>query len=83
MAGNFGIGSLICLLLSIQGCEATGEISITSIIAGGGHANGANDMELGDLGSKATIGRYKALVDLRQSKVSFTTFMLGCYISII
>ena len=45
--------------------------------AGGGHANGANDMELRDpfvykhLGSMATIGRYKALVDLRQSKVSF------------
>ncbi len=43
----------------------------------GGHANGANGMELGDpfvykhLGSMATIGRYKALVDLRQSKVSF------------
>jgi NADH:ubiquinone reductase (non-electrogenic) len=43
----------------------------------GGHANGANGMNLGDpfvfknLGSMATIGRYKAPVDLRQSKVSF------------
>ncbi|WCJ29164.1 Internal alternative NAD(P)H-ubiquinone oxidoreductase A1 mitochondrial [Euphorbia peplus] len=42
--------------------------------AGGGHANSAKDMDLGDqfvykhLGSMATIGRYKALVDLRQSK---------------
>lgn len=46
--------------------------------AGGGHANSANDLSLGDpfvykhLGSMATIGRYKALVDLRQSKVSLT-----------
>lgn len=37
----------------------------------------ANGMDLGKpfvykhLGSMATIGRYKALVDLRQSKVSF------------
>uniref|UniRef100_A0A7C8YLG8 NADH:ubiquinone reductase (non-electrogenic) n=1 Tax=Opuntia streptacantha TaxID=393608 RepID=A0A7C8YLG8_OPUST len=42
--------------------------------AGGGHANGAKDVDLGDpfvyrhLGQMATIGRYKALVDLRQSK---------------
>lgn len=42
--------------------------------AGGGHANAAKDVELGDpfvykhLGSMATIGSYKALVDLRQSK---------------
>ncbi|GAB2274474.1 Internal alternative NAD(P)H-ubiquinone oxidoreductase A1, mitochondrial [Dionaea muscipula] len=41
---------------------------------GGGRAKKAKDMELGDpfvyrhLGSMATIGRYKALVDLRQSK---------------
>lgn len=41
---------------------------------GGGHANAVGDIELGDpfvykhLGSMATIGRYKALVDLRQSK---------------
>ncbi|TYH09749.1 hypothetical protein ES288_A07G121800v1 [Gossypium darwinii] len=41
---------------------------------GGGHANGAKDMNLGDpfeykhLGSMATVGRFKALVDLRQSK---------------
>ncbi|KAH9701758.1 Internal alternative NAD(P)H-ubiquinone oxidoreductase A2 [Citrus sinensis] len=44
--------------------------------AGGGRANSAKDMELGDpfvyrhLGSMATIGRYKALVDLRQNKES-------------
>jgi hypothetical protein len=67
LASNFGIGSVICLLLSFQGCRATGEIYITSIRAGGGHANGANDMKLGypfvykHLGSMATIGRYKAL----------------------
>ncbi|KDP46479.1 hypothetical protein JCGZ_08451 [Jatropha curcas] len=42
--------------------------------AGGGHADSAKDIELGDpfvykhLGSMATIGSYKALVDLRQSK---------------
>ena len=43
---------------------------------GGGRAGSGKDLELGDpfvykhLGSMATIGRYKALVDLRQSKVS-------------
>lgn len=43
---------------------------------GGGHANSAKNMNLGNpfiykhLGSMATIGRYKALVDLRESKVS-------------
>ncbi|PKI58470.1 hypothetical protein CRG98_021155 [Punica granatum] len=42
--------------------------------AGGGHANCAKDAEFGGpfvykhLGSMATVGRYKALVDLRQSK---------------
>lgn len=42
--------------------------------AGGGRANSAKDIELGDpfvykhLGSMATIGRFKALVDLRESK---------------
>ncbi|XAR58904.1 NADH:ubiquinone reductase (non-electrogenic) [Bertholletia excelsa] len=42
--------------------------------AGGGRANAAKDIDLGapfvyrHLGSMATIGRYKALVDLRQSK---------------
>ncbi|XWS52976.1 hypothetical protein CRYUN_Cryun11dG0118300 [Craigia yunnanensis] len=41
---------------------------------GGGHANSAKDIDFGDpfeykhLGSMATIGRFKALVDLRQSK---------------
>lgn len=44
--------------------------------AGGGHANGVGDLELGapfvykHLGSMATVGSYKALVDLRQSKVT-------------
>ncbi|RDX69340.1 Internal alternative NAD(P)H-ubiquinone oxidoreductase A1, mitochondrial [Mucuna pruriens] len=42
--------------------------------ASAGHANSAKETEFGDpfvykhLGSMATIGRYKALVDLRQSK---------------
>ncbi|CAO2840869.1 unnamed protein product [Amaranthus hypochondriacus] len=42
--------------------------------AGGGRANSAADIDLGEpfvykhLGSMATIGRYKALVDIRQSK---------------
>ncbi|GMH07369.1 hypothetical protein Nepgr_009209 [Nepenthes gracilis] len=42
--------------------------------AGGGRASSGKDIDLGDpfvykhLGSMATIGRYKALVDLRQSK---------------
>ena len=45
--------------------------------AGGGYANGAKDMEFGEpfvykhMGSMASIGRYKALVDLRQSRVRF------------
>lgn len=43
---------------------------------GGARAGSAKDLDLGEpfvykhLGSMATIGRYKALVDLRQSKVS-------------
>ncbi|KAJ4979396.1 hypothetical protein NE237_010176 [Protea cynaroides] len=42
--------------------------------AGGGHANTARELELGapfvykHLGSMATVGSYKALVDLRESK---------------
>jgi NADH:ubiquinone reductase (non-electrogenic) len=50
---------------------------------GAGHANSAKEMELGDpfvykhLGSMATIGRYKALVDLRQSKVINITSLLS------
>lgn len=49
--------------------------------AGGGHANCAKDMDFGGqfvyrhLGSMATLGRHKALVDLRQSKV--TLFILA------
>ncbi|KAK8697779.1 hypothetical protein V6N13_113916 [Hibiscus sabdariffa] len=56
---------------------------------GGGHAYGAKDMNLGDpfeykhLGSMATVGRFKALVDLRQSKeakgISLAGFILCCY----
>lgn len=44
--------------------------------ANGGRANSAKEIELGapfvykHLGSMATIGRYKALVDLRESKVT-------------
>ncbi|KAE8815224.1 internal alternative NAD(P)H-ubiquinone oxidoreductase A1, mitochondrial-like [Hordeum vulgare] len=44
--------------------------------AGGGHANSQVEVDLGPkfvykhLGSMATVGRYKALVDLRQSKGS-------------
>ncbi|WVZ68321.1 hypothetical protein U9M48_017277 [Paspalum notatum var. saurae] len=44
--------------------------------AGGGHANSETEADLGPpfvykhLGSMATVGRYKALVDLRQSKES-------------
>lgn len=44
--------------------------------ANGGRANSAKEIELGvpfvykHLGSMATIGRYKALVDLRESKVA-------------
>ncbi|KAL3334059.1 hypothetical protein AABB24_030695 [Solanum stoloniferum] len=56
---------------------------------GGGHANCAQNINLGDpfvykhLGSMATIGRYKALVDLRESKdakgvslAGFTSFFV-------
>lgn len=49
--------------------------------AGGGRAFSAKDTELGEpfvykhLGSMATIGRYKALVDLRESKVYITKTM--------
>lgn len=45
--------------------------------ADGGYANTSVNIELGEpfvykhLGSMATVGRYKALVDLRQSKVIF------------
>lgn len=52
--------------------------------AGGGYANGGSDMELGapfvykHLGSMATVGSYKALVDLRQSKVKeFNIYLLS------
>ncbi|TXG74407.1 hypothetical protein EZV62_002986 [Acer yangbiense] len=51
--------------------------------AGGGQANSAKDIELGDpfvykhLGSMATLGRFKALVDLRQSKDAKGVSMAG------
>lgn len=58
--------------------------------SGGGHANSARDADLGapfvykHLGSMATVGRYKALVDLRQSKVrslqDFCHVSFSCYI---
>lgn len=47
---------------------------------GGGHANVVGDLELGapfvykHLGSMATVGSYKALVDLRQSKVTIIKY---------
>ncbi|XP_031271216.1 internal alternative NAD(P)H-ubiquinone oxidoreductase A2, mitochondrial-like [Pistacia vera] len=53
--------------------------------AGGGHANSAKDMDFGDpfvykhLGSMATLGRHKALVDLRQSKESKGISMAGFF----
>lgn len=51
--------------------------------AGGGRAYGAKDIELGEpfvykhLGSMATIGRYKALVDLRETKEAKGISMAG------
>ncbi|KAL8029588.1 hypothetical protein ABFX02_14G234200 [Erythranthe guttata] len=51
--------------------------------AGGGRANAAKDLDFGEpfvykhLGSMATIGRYKALVDLRQSKEGKGVSMAG------
>lgn len=51
--------------------------------AGGGRANSAKDISFGDpfvykhLGSMATVGRYKALVDLRQSKEAKGVSMAG------
>jgi len=67
-------------LLLVQVAERQGKY-LASLLnrigkAGGGHANSAKDADLGDpfvyrhLGQMATIGRYKALVDLRQSKVT-------------
>ncbi|KAJ0083418.1 hypothetical protein Patl1_31087 [Pistacia atlantica] len=53
--------------------------------AGGGHANSAKDMDFGDpfvykhLGSMATLGRHKALVDLRQSKESKGISLAGFF----
>jgi NADH:ubiquinone reductase (non-electrogenic) len=52
--------------------------------AGGGHANSETEADLGPpfvykhLGSMATVGRYKALVDLRQSKVSYWSMFSIC-----
>jgi len=50
--------------------------------ANGGRANSAKDIDFGEqfvyrhLGSMASIGSYKALVDLRQSKVIFIPKLL-------
>ena len=50
--------------------------------ANGGRANSAKDVDFGDqfvykhMGSMASIGSYKALVDLRQSKVTFISELL-------
>ena len=52
---------------------------------GGAFASTAKDLEFGDpfvykhLGSMATIGRYKALVDLRQGKVKNVKKTLLCF----
>lgn len=59
--------------------------------SGGGRVNQAKGIELGDpfvykhMGSMASVGSYKALVDLRQSKVTqefnfktFTLFVEDC-----
>ncbi|KAI4972448.1 hypothetical protein ZWY2020_003373 [Hordeum vulgare] len=65
--GDGGCGDKACTLLTAQ----------QSVMkAGGGHANSQVEVDLGPkfvykhLGSMATVGRYKALVDLRQSKGS-------------
>ena len=50
--------------------------------ANGGRANSAKDVDFGDqfvykhMGSMASIGSYKALVDLRQNKVTFISKLL-------
>ncbi|CAA6654750.1 unnamed protein product [Spirodela intermedia] len=55
--------------------------------AGGGHANSSGGIELGapfhyrHLGSMATVGRYKALVDLRQSKEAKGLLSLAGFVS--
>lgn len=52
--------------------------------AGGGRANAAREYKYEEpfvykhLGSMATLGRYKALVDLRQSKVNFKPLRSLC-----
>ncbi|KAK8601680.1 hypothetical protein V6N13_058635 [Hibiscus sabdariffa] len=52
---------------------------------GGGHANSAKELDFGDpfeykhLGSMATIGRFKALVDLRQSKEAKGVSLAGFF----
>lgn len=70
----------VCLNLSKQVAERQGKYlaELFNKKIGeqdGGKALSAKDINLGDpfvykhLGSMATVGRYKALVDLRQSKV--------------
>lgn len=56
---------------------------------GGGRRNSGGEVELGDpfvyrhLGSMATIGRYKALVDLRQSKVKASIHFLAALVELL
>ena len=48
---------------------------------GGGKAGSSTDKDLGEqfvykhIGSMASVGRYKALVDLRQSKVRYSSLL--------
>jgi NADH:ubiquinone reductase (non-electrogenic) len=48
---------------------------------GGGKAGSSTDKDLGEqfvykhFGSMASVGRYKALVDLRQSKVRYSSLL--------
>lgn len=74
---KFCIASIFCIL---KVAERQGKYlaALLNKIGreGGARAGSAKEFELGapfvykHLGSMATIGRYKALVDLRQSKVS-------------
>lgn len=80
--------SLICFFEKVAERQGKYLASLLNKIgkASGGHANSAKDMDFGDpfvykhLGSMATVGRHKALVDLRQSKV--TLFILASLFSL-
>lgn len=78
----------VCLNLSKQVAERQGKYlaELFNKKIGeqdGGKALSAKDINLGDpfvykhLGSMASVGRYKALVDLRQSKVKSQAQLLG------